>query len=99
MRYYCSHFVDNWLALVVKYTLIMPLTLGTNEVQEICIPSEDTGLAGLSYIFMLGSLDKFCAEEVLNKTGDVIYIQDKTGLSYISLYDDVYNHGLVITYK
>ena len=76
----------------------MPLTLGTNEVQEVCIALKDTGLASLCYSFMFGSLAKICVVEVLNKTGDVIYIQDKAGLSYVSLYacDDVYNHGLVI---
>ena len=76
----------------------MLLTLGTNEVQEVCIALEDTGLTSLCYSFMLGSLAKICAVEVLNKTEDVIYIQDKTGISYTSLYacDDVYNHRLVI---
>ena len=95
MTYY---FVDYRLAIVITCTLTMPLTLGTNEVKEVCIASESAGLASLCSRFMLGSLAKICSVEVLHER-DVMYIRDKAGLSYTSLYptDDRCNHGLVIT--
>ena len=77
----------------------MPFTLGIKEIQEVCIIApERTGLVSLCYTFMLGLLTESCGAEVLHKTGDAIFIQDKAGFSYTSLYatDYIYNHRLVI---
>lgn len=77
----------------------MSLTLGTNEVQEVCIVSDSAGQASLCSTIMLGSLAKICTAKALHKRRDVTDIRDKAGLSYGSLYptDNIYNHGLVIT--